>query len=565
MGFVLAVTGEGYDYAELEEYAKLLKRELGLVSGVSRAELWGVQPKIVYVDISEAQVAELGISTEMVLATLANQNMVVSSGHVNVPGRRMRIEIQGEYDSPEDIGNVLIRRGLIDIATNAVLDVVGKDNVPEPLQSNLIRIRDVAEVRMGYLEPPFNQMRFNGKPALAVSVANVSGGNITVTGDNIDKRLDELVLQLPAGIEVTRFQWQSDLVREAIGAFIINLAEAVLIVLVILALAMGWRMGVVIGSGLILTILGTFMVMSIMEIPLHRVSLGALVVALGMMVDNSIVVADGYVVRLAKGMSPRDAAVESATLPSIPLLGATIIAFMTFYPVYSAQADAGEYGRTLFVVVGISLTLSWVISVAVTPMQCIGLLRVEASDAGADPYGSRMFVGFRNMLHALIRARALTLGTSVALLLAAIWGFTAIPQQFFPDSTRAQFLIDYWAPEGTPIEKVAADLKAVEEKLIDDPRTADIGTFIGSGGPRFYLPVDPEFPYQSYGQIVVNTPSFAEVDPLVKMMEPWLNENLPDVMTRVRKYTVGPGDTWPFENAHCWWIKSGSRHVKAAW
>jgi len=545
-GFVLAVTGDGYEYAELEKYAKDLKKELGRVKGVSRAELWGVQPKIVYVDVSEAQVAELGISTEMVLLALANQNMVVSSGHVNVPERRLRIEIQGEFDSPEDIGDVLIRQGLVDIAVNALRDVVGVENVPELINSSMIRIKDVADVHVGYLDPPFTMMRFNGKPALAVSIANVSGGNITVTGQNIDRRLAELKALLPAGIEVTKFQWQSDLVQEAIGAFIINLAEAVLIVVVILALTMGVRMGVVIGSGLILTILGTFIFMAALDIPLHRVSLGALVVALGMMVDNSIVVADGYAVRLAKGMSPRDAAIESATLPSMPLLGATIIAFMTFYPVYSAQADAGEYGRTLFVVVGISLTLSWVISITITPMQCISLIRAEASESD-DPYGGTVFIAFRNMLHRLIRARALTLATATGLLVAAIWGFTTIPQQFFPNSTRAQFLIDYWAPEGTPIGKVANDLKAIEEKLISDPRTADVGSFIGAGGPRFYLPVDPEFPYQAYGQIVVNTPSFAEVDPLVEMMESWLNENVTEAMTRVRKYTVGPGDTWPFE------------------
>ncbi|MFB3103728.1 MAG: efflux RND transporter permease subunit, partial [Pseudomonadales bacterium] len=219
---------------------------------------------------------------------------------------------------------------------------------------------------------------------------------------------------------------------------------------------------------------------------------------------------------------------------------------MAFYPVYSAASDAGEYGKTLFTVVGASLMLSWLISITITPMQCISLLRTQ-SGASEDPYGSQIFVAFQNVLHRLIRFRVLTISAATAMLLVAIWGFGSIPQQFFPDSTRAQFLIDYWAPEGTPISKVSNDLKAIEEKLISDPRTADIGTFIGAGGPRFYLPVDPEFPYQSYGQIVVNTPSFAEVDPLVEMMEPWLLEHVTQALTRVRKYTVGPGDTWPFE------------------
>jgi len=545
-GFVLAVTGEGYSYAELEQYAKSLRKDLSLVEGVSRAELWGVQPKVVYVDISEAQIAELGITVELVMATLATQNMVVNAGSVNVPERRLRIEIKGEFDSPEDIGDVLLRRSLLDIGRRAVADAAGYEG-PAVSPTDLIRIRDIATVRMGYLEPPFNQMRFNGQPALAVSLANVAGGNILTTGVNLDRRLAELVTELPAGIEVSKFQWQSDLVESSINGFIVNLIEAVLIVLVVLTLAMGWRMGVVIGAGLILTILGTFIVMSIMDIQLQRVSLGALVVALGMMVDNSIVVADGVAVRLGKGMPAKDAAIESAGIPAWPLLGATVIASMAFYPVYSATADAGEYAQSLFVVVGISLTLSWVISMTVTPLQCIYLLRPPEGAADQDPYSGALFVRFRGVLEAAIRARAMTLLAAAGALGLSVWGFLYVPQQFFPDSTRAQFLIDYWAPEGTPIEKVSADLKAIENKLVDDPRIGDVGTFIGSGGPRFYLPVDPEFPYASYAQIVVNTPSFAEVDPLVRELQPWLNERYPDVMTRVRKYTVGPGDTWPFE------------------
>ena len=549
-GFVLALTGDGYNYAELEEYAKYLKKDLSLVPGVSRAELWGVQPKVVYIDVSEAQVAELGITTETVMATLAQQNFVVNAGSVNLAERRLRIEVRGEFDSAEDIGDVLLRRSLLDITAKAAADVTGIKSTA-PRETDVIRIRDVAEVRMGYLEPPINQMRFNGKPALALSLANVEGGNILTTGAGLNKRLEELLEELPAGIEVEKFQWQSNLVEESINGFVVNLAESILIVLVILTLAMGWRMGVVIGSGLMLTILGTFIVMAIMGIDLQRVSLGALVVALGMMVDNSIVVADGVAVRLGKGMDAKKAAIEAAAIPLWPLLGATVIASLAFYPVFSAKADAGEYGRTLFIVVGVSLMISWLISATVTPLQCIGFLKAPENKGGegddGDPYGGRMFVAFRNILTGAIRKRFLTIGVVVLVLFAALIGFTKVPQQFFPDSTRAQFIIDYWAPEGTPIEKVSADLRAIEQKLIDDPRVADIGTFIGSGGPRFYLPVDPEFPYQSYAQIIINTPSFAEVGPLTEEMEPWLNENYSSVMTRVRKYTVGPGDTWPFE------------------
>lgn len=548
-GFVLSITGDGYSYEELEDYADILKKELGLLKGVSRSELWGVQPKVIYVDISDSQIAGLGITEESILATLASQNYVVNAGSVNLPQRRMRIEVKGEFESYEDIGDVLIRRSILDIGTKAAIDLIKPNsNIEIPSDTQVVRLRDIATVRLGYLEPANNQMRFNGESALAISLANSADSNILETGKMVDEKIDELLAEFPAGINVTKFQWQSDLVEESIDAFAINLAEAVLIVLVVLTIAMGWRMGVVIGAGLILTILGTFIVMLIMGIELHRVSLGALVVALGMMVDNSIVVADGVAVRLGKGMKSKEAAIESASIPSMPLLGATIVASMAFYPVFSAKADAGEYAQSLFIVVGVSLMLSWLISVTITPLQCMRILKApENQDENVDPYGGKFFVAFKNMLTTLIRYRAITILSMVGLLVISVWGFTKVPQQFFPDSTRAQFVIDYWAPEGTPIERVSEDLKAIEEKLINDERTADVGTFIGSGGPRFYLPVDPEFPYQSFAQIVINTPSYAEVNPLVAEMEPWLLEHYPDTMTRVRKYTVGPGDTWPFE------------------
>ncbi len=561
-GFVLSITGDGYSYAEIEDYAKALRKELSLVDGVSRADLWGAQPKVLYLDIAQSQLAALKITAEDVIATLALQNRVVNAGSVEVPGQRLRIEVQGQFDRPEDIGELVIRRSGLDMLRNISSELTPftrelENTTPvgqarggsraDVVAGELIRLKDVATVRLGYLEPPIAQMRFNGEPALAIQIANVTGGNIVDTGANLDARLDELLPLLPAGINVERFVWQSDLVSESVNNFVINLAEAVLIVLVVLALAMGWRMGLVIGWALILTILGTFIVMRIMGIDLQRVSLGALVVALGMMVDNAIVVADNMSVGLARGKKAVDAAIEAASKPSVALLGATVVAAMAFYPVYSAQADAGEYGQGLFVVVAISLALSWVIAVTVTPLNCIALLRPPEGDRDADPYDTPFFRRYRAVLEAAIKYRVLTLaGVSTVLVLAAV-GFTGVPQQFFPDSTRAQIRIDYWAPQGTPVQQVSERIKDIEARLASDERVKNVGTFVGMGGPRFYLPVDPEFPYPEYAQLIVNTPSFAEVDPLIADIEPWLNANFPEALTRVRKYTVGPGDDWPFE------------------
>ncbi len=562
-GFVLAVTGDGYTYAELEDYTKLIRKELSIVPGVSRADLWGVQPKVIYLDVSEAQLAELKITSEDIIATLAAQNMVVQAGAVEVPDKRLRIEATGQFNTPEDIGELVIRRSGLDRLINigAELSPYSRDlEATRPvgqarsgsranvLAGELIRIKDVATVRPGYLEPPITQMRFQGQPALAIQVANITGGNIVQTGRALDARLEELLPQLPAGIEVEKFVWQSDLVRESVNAFVINLIEAVFIVLVVLALAMGWRMGLIIGWALIITILATFIVMKGMDIDLQRVSLGALVVALGMMVDNAIVVADNMAVGLARGKKPMDAAIEAASKPSLALLGATIVAAMAFFPIFFAQADSGEYARTLFIVVAVSLVLSWLVAMTVTPLNCISLLNPPSGgDAQADPYASGFFRTYRRILENAIRRRLLTIGGLTALLVAAAIGFMGIPQQFFPDSTRTQLRIDFWAPQGTPIQSVSATAKQIEERLVGDPRVKNVGTFIGAGGPRFYLPVDPEFPYPEYVQLIVNTRTFKDVDPLVQEMEPWLNENFTQGLTRVRKYTVGPGDDWPFE------------------
>lgn len=364
-------------------------------------------------------------------------------------------------------------------------------------------------------------MRHNGKPAIAIALANVDGVNIVEVGKRIDKRLAELMQDIPVGIEVERISWQSDIVDDSIKGFMISLAQAVAIVLVVLTVAMGWRMGVIIGSGLVFTILGTFIFMTVFGIDLHRMSLGALIIALGMMVDNSIVVADGFVVRLKKGMDRKQAAIEAAGAPSFPLFGATVIAVLAFYPIFASVNDAGEYCADLFVVVGISLVFSWVVSMTFTPVQCIDLIPDPKAGEGEETYDGGFYNGFRRFLGFSIAHKFPFVGTLTAILVVALIGFTTLPQQFFPDSARPQFLVDYWAPEGTRIQQVSADLKAIEARLLEDERVTSVSVFVGQGPPRFYLPVESEFPYQTYANIIVNTRSGDDIGPLVAEMEPW--------------------------------------------
>jgi multidrug efflux pump subunit AcrB len=392
-------------------------------------------------------------------------------------------------------------------------------------------------------------MRFDGRPAIGIAIANAPRANVVELGRALDQRLAELTNELPVGIEVHRVSWQSDLVSESIRQFMVSLAQAVAIVLVVLWLFMGISTATVVGlCGLIFVILGSFLVMWLWGIDLQRMSLGALVIAMGMMVDNAIVVADGVLVRIGEGMDRTKAAIEAATLPSWPLLAATVIAVMAFYPIYVSTESAGEYCASLFQVVAVALLLSWVLSVTITPLMCIWLLpQPKQTTSGAEAYSGRMFRAFRGVLATAIRVRWLFLVVLVALLAVSLWGFQFIDRTFFPDSARLQLMIDYWAPQGTKIEATSANVRPLEERLMADDRVSAVCTFIGQGPPRFYLPVEPEKPYSSYAQLIVNLKDLKGLNTLLPDIQAWADENVPEALSIVRRYGLGPSKTWTVE------------------
>jgi len=547
-GFQIALTAEGFSYADLEAYAKVVKKELSLVKGVARVDLWGVQEKAIYLDVAQTQLSELGITDSNLKATLSQQNMVVDAGSVDLQNRRMRIVPSGEFASPEEIADLSIVTSFADTLLNLGASITGDASLRPAASDEIIRIRDIGDVSQGYLDPPHWQMRYNGRPAVGISITNVAGVNVVDVGRAIDRAIDGLVERLPIGIELQRVHWMSDIVDKAVMDFLISFGEAVLIVLVVIALSMGMRMGFIIGTALIATILVSFILMAIFNIDLQRMSLGALVIALGMMVDNAIVVADGMAVRLQKGMDRTQAAIESAQVPSMPLLGATIIAVMAFYPIFASVEDAGEYCRTLFSVVAISLISSWVISMTVTPMQCIDMLPEPDKDAAAaDPYGSGFYRVYLRLVEKAIRFRWLTIALLMALLTASFVGFGQLKQQFFPFSSMTKLMVDVWYPEGTRIQEVSAKLQGMEQHLLDDERVETVTSFIGQGPPRFYLPVDPEDPYASYAQLIVNVQDYRAIDDLLAELTPWFAERYPDARIPMRKYGVGPSNTWKFE------------------
>ncbi|MFC3909120.1 efflux RND transporter permease subunit [Legionella dresdenensis] len=530
-GFLLAITSDGFSYAELENYTKEIQKELSIVPGVARVDLWGVQQKRIYLNISNTQFSQLEVSIADIERTLKLQNQVVNAGHVNYQSQRMRIAPTGEFNKADAIGELAIIPQL-------------QLNIPQKSEE-IIRIRDFADVKEGYLDPPEQLMRYSGLPAIGIALAPLPGVNAVQVGQEVDNRLEELQATLLRGIEIHKISWQSDIVAESIDAFLINLIEAVVIVLVVLAFTMGVRAGMIIGvSGLILAILGTFIIMQLLHIDLQRVSLGALIIAMGMMVDNAIVVVDGFINRLQQGVPREKAAVEAAKISAWPLLGATVVAAMAFFPIFASTYDTGEYAGSLFTVIAVSLLLSWVLSQTATPLLCILFMPTPKQVSQDEVYTSRFYQRYKFLLEKAVRYRMLfTLGMC-GLLVLAIIGFRFVPIMYFPDSSRLQVMIDYWAPEGTQIQVVSKDLEKLEQKLLREPGVASVSAFIGQGPPRFYLPVESEFPYSSYAQLIVNMKSLQDVDDLVANLPAWNNENYPQSMVRVRKYAVGAFNNW---------------------
>lgn len=542
-GFQLAVTGDGFSYAEIETHAKDIRKEISLVKGVARVDLWGVQPKAIYIDASQTQLSQLGISDQNIEATLKTQNLVVDAGKVDIQDRRYRISPTGTFQSPNEIGELLVRPTILDAAQSSS---DGRSGSERGALNELIRINDFATVKSGYVDPPPTILRYNGVPAVGISIANQLGINIVDLGKAIEARLNEILANIPIGVEVHRVHWQSDIVAEAVDSFLISFLEALAIVMVVLTLFMGWRMGVIIGSSLIITILACFILMAAFDIDLQRMSLGALVIALGMMVDNSIVVADGIATRLRDGMNRKQAAIESALQPSIPLLGATIIAVMAFYPIVASDENAGEYCATLFSVVAIALLMSWIVSMTLTPLQTMDMLQVQEKGPES-AYSGRFFILFRKFLTLSIRRRWITLGTAIALLVVALFGFDRIEKLFFPDATMRKFMIDVWLPEGTRIQSTASVARQAEKAVMSDKRVTGVASYIGAGPPRFYLPVDPEKPYSSYAQLIVNVKSYKDISELSRKLGTWFSDTFPEALVAIRSFGVGPADTWKFE------------------
>ncbi|MEZ8103544.1 efflux RND transporter permease subunit [Vibrio clamense] len=522
-GILLAVSGEGYSYKELLDYIDYLRRELELVDGVSKVSVSGQQQEQVFIEISMKKISSLGLSPNTVFNLLSTQNVVSDAGAIRIGDEYIRIHPTGEFDDVDQLGDLILTDG-------------GSDG--------LIYLRDVAEVKRGYVEVPSNIINFNGKLALNVGVSFTAGVNVVEIGKAFDRRLAELKFQQPVGIEIGEIYSQPKEVDKSVSGFVVSLGQAVAIVIIVLLFFMGLRSGLLIGLILLLTVLGTFVFMQYFKIDLQRISLGALVIALGMLVDNAIVVVEGILIGTQKGRTRLQAATDIVTQTKWPLLGATVIAVTAFAPIGLSQDSTGEYCGTLFTVLLISLMLSWFTAISLTPFFAdIFFKGQKTPEQGedSDPYNGMVFVVYKNFLEFCMHKAWLTVAVLIIGLAASLYGFTQVKQSFFPSSTTPMFMVDIWMPEGTDIRATNTKLKVLEAWLAEQDEVSHVTTTAGKGLQRFMLTYASEKSYAAYGEIVTRVKSYEVLTPLMARFREHIQSQFPEINFKLKQVELGPG------------------------
>lgn len=523
-GVLLAIHGQGFSYRELLDQAEFLQKKLLQVNDVAKITIWGAQKEQIIIEISRSKMAKLGISMEQVYAVLKQKNLVAPAGRVVVGNEYLRISPTGDVNSIDDIRHLSIKG-------------IGDDKI--------IYLKDIARVTREYIEPPQKHMRFNGEPSLALAISTAPGGNVVTMGKALQEKIKTIQSEIPLGIKLNSIYYQGEIVENAVNSFIINLAEALAIVIVVLMIFMGIRSGILIGVVLLLTVCASFVVMYIFGISLQRISLGALIIALGMLVDNAIVVTEGMLIRINQGENRIQAARAVVSQTMWPLLAATIIAVLAFAAIGLSSDSTGEFLRSLFQVMLISLGMSWIIAITLTPLFCTMFLKKES--VSEDPYRGFVFVLYKKLLTFAIRFRWATIVLVVCALFASVLGFQQLDDSFFPDSTADQFMVNFWLPEGTDIRVTSAQIKQLESKIQAQEGVKNVASFIGGGAPRFILVYAPEKSYSSYGFLLVKMDDYRKIDRMIKFINHEIKQNMIDVNPKIEKIRLGPGGGFPWE------------------
>ncbi|PVA07397.1 efflux RND transporter permease subunit [Thalassorhabdomicrobium marinisediminis] len=522
-GLYYAVTAPGFSDAEINRLSTYLRRELLAVDGVADVALSGVPDEVIYVEPDPALSTTLGIPPTALLGAVASANEIVDGGTLQNSDGRMLIQRPSGSDSVSEIAALSIGIG-----------------------GQIVNLTDFAHIYRGPEANPDLIVRHNGTEAFTLGVAGIATENIVEVGKRVDARLEQLRETLPLGISVQSVYRQHRVVEEASNAFLVNLAMSVTIVVVVLAVFMGWRAAIVVGTTLLLTVVGTLFFMNLASIEMERISLGALIIAMGMLVDNAIVVAEGMQIAMRGGKSSRDAATEAASKTQTPLLGATVIGIMAFAGIGLSPDATGEFLFSLFAVIAISLLLSWVLALTATPLLGHYFFR-RGAGGGGEEYDGAIFRGYAAVLRVSLRLRwlviaALVVGTAVCYVL-----FGQIKQQFFPDSNTPLYFVHYKLPQGASIHQTSDDLVVLEDWLDARDAVEAVTSFTGQGAARFMLTYQAEDPNPSYGHLIVRVTSLDVIEAEMDALEAYATEALPQGEFRVKRLAFGPGGGAPVE------------------
>ena len=528
-GIFLAVTSDGYSYSELKKYTEYITKELNSINGIAQVTQFGKPTDAIEIIIDRDKVNSMGLNTKLIATSLISENLITGGGIIDYGSLRVNLKLNNKINSTEKLENLIIfSKKLPD----------GNDEI--------IRLKDIAKVERGYVEPISQKMYFNGQMSMGISLSPESGTNIVNTGKVIDEKIIELKEKLPVGIDIKKVYYQPDLVTSAINNFILNLIMSVITVVGILLLTMGMRSGLIIGANLVLSILGTLIFMLAMKIDMQRVSLGSFIIAMGMLVDNSIVIVDGVLVRRNQGMSMEDALSESTHKPALPLLGATFIAAIAFLPAYLMASYTGEYVSSSFWVIGISLMLSWVLCLTQTPVYCKLYLENEPIKEPSERE-KKFYSKVHSLLEYLLdRKKSTLLFMAMALFVSGVI-FMQIPKTFFPDSDKKGFTISLWAPEGSKIEVVEKATNELGKYLSENKNVTNVVETIGSSPARYYVCTIPELPNPAYGEIIVSVDKLKNLETVANSALDYANKNLAGIVVGAKKYPNGVPTQYPIE------------------
>ena len=529
-GILITLIGDGFSYSDLKDVADDVRDELLRLGDVAKVEITGYQEERVFVEYNNARLSELGISPIQLQQMLETTNIIIPGGDITTADEKIVLEPSGNFESFDEI-----RRTVINI----------------PGTKEMLYLEDVVDLKRGYIDPPKTMMRASGEPALGLAVSMREGGNILDLGEQVKQVIKRSQSLFPIGIEFDMIQYQPGAVEKKIDDFVGNLIQAVVIVAGVMLLTLGLRTGLVVASLIPMAMVMNFMVMAFFHIGLDQMSLAALIIALGLLVDNAIVMSESTMVQMAAGKPAIDAAIDSANELKIPLLTSSLTTAAAFLPIYLAESNAGEYTAPIFKVVTITLLCSWILALTMIPLFCVYFLKVKVQNT-EEVFDSPYYVRYRKALLGMLQHSWITMAVVVGVFTISLMSFSLIPAIFFPPNDRPTFTAEIELPTGTPIERTALVMKTIEDfikeqLLVNEERTRGVtnwGTYIGQGAPRFILPYAPEQARPEYAYVLMNATSREIFDTLIPQLEEFCNNNFPDIKATIRPLDLGP-PAWP--------------------